>query len=196
MSRPDFVAAMTYADYLAFEATAEERHEFHDGELFAMSGGTPVHARLIQRVGTALDNALRGRPCLAQSSAQRVRATPTRAVYADALVVCPPLVHPDDDPDAITNPVVVVEVLSPTTEAFDRGAKFALYRALLSVQHVLFVSQGRRFIEHFRRQADGSWRLDEHAAGSVVRLEAVDAHLAVDDVYERIEDFGWEEASP
>lgn len=181
---------MSYAEYLVFEATAEERHEFHHGELFAMSVGTPVHARLIGTVDAALFNALRGHPCLLQSSAQRVRLAPHRAAYADALVVCPPLQRADDDPDAITNPVVVVEVLSPSTEAYDRGEKFAAYRALASVQHVLFVSQTRWSIEHFRRGGDGSWRLSDHGPGSRVELDAIGASIAVDEVYERIEEFG------
>lgn len=181
---------MSYAEYLVFEGAAEERHEFHHGELFAMSGGTPAHARLIGTVDAALFNALRGHPCLLQSSAQRIRLTPDRAAYADALVVCPPLRHAEDDPDAITNPVVVVEVLSASTEAYDRGEKFSAYRALPSVQHVLFVSQTRWSIEHFRRSTDGSWRLSDHGPGARVELDAIGATITVDDIYERIEEFG------
>ena len=181
---------LSYADYLAIEAVSEERHEFHDGELFAMSGGTPGHAQLIQQVSFLLGASLQGKPCRPQSSAQRILLPGGRAAYPDATVVCPPLERPPEDPDAITNPSVVVEVLSPSTEAFDRGAKFGFYRLVPSLRHVVFVRQDAWRIEHFRRMDDGSWRLTEHGPGESVDLDAVGASLPVDGVYDGIEVFG------
>lgn len=157
-------ARLSYAEYLAVEASSEARHELHDGELYAMAGGTPAHARLIQQTGWALGNALRAKPCLAQSSAQRIHLADGRALYPDAIVVCPPLVHPPEDPDAIANPVVVVEVLSVVQDAWR--------------------------VEHYRRTDDGRWTLSVHGPGERVPLDAVDAELSVDDLYDRIEAFG------
>ncbi len=181
---------LSYAEYLALEATAEERHELHDGEMFAMSGGTPVHALLIQQVGAMLHLAMQGNPCRPTSSAQRVFLGDGRAAYPDAMVVCPPLQHPPEDPDAICNPSVVVEVLSPTTEAFDRGVKFGLYRRLPSLRHVLLVRQDVWRIEHFRRMDDGTWRLSEHGPGEHADLDTVGARLPVDGVFDGVEAFG------
>jgi Uma2 family endonuclease len=180
---------LTYDEYLALEAVAEERHEFHDGEMFAMSGGSPAHARLIHQVSVELGVAMRGKRCVMTSSAQRVRLLEGRSAYPDATIVCPPLQRPPEDPDAITNPTVVVEVLSPTTEAFDRGAKFRLYRELPSVRHVVFVRQDAWRVEHYRRMEDGTWRLSDHGPGDTLLLDAVEASLAVDALYEDIEAF-------
>jgi Uma2 family endonuclease len=183
-------ARLSYAEYLAVEASSEARHEFHDGELYAMAGGTPAHARLIQQTGWALGNALRAKPCLAQSSAQRIHLADGRALYPDAIVVCPPLVHPPEDPDAIANPVVVVEVLSDGTERYDRGRKFAYYQSISSLHHYVLVVQDAWRVEHYRRTDDGRWTLSVHGPGERVPLDAVDAELSVDDLYDRIEAFG------
>ena len=108
-------ARMTYADYLAREEASGEKHEFANGEMFAMSGGSPTHARLQLRVGAALDAALRGRPCAAYGPDLRLYfPTLDESAYADAVVICGPVVL-DADPQGATNPTVVCEVLSPST---------------------------------------------------------------------------------
>jgi Uma2 family endonuclease len=182
--------SLTYAAYLEIEEHAEETHEFHDGEMSAMSGGSPAHAQLIMQCGIVLGRALSGHPCRAQSSAQRVRISAKHACYPDLMVVCPPLERAPDDPHAITNPSVVFEVLSPSTENFDRSGKFELYGTLPSVRHVVFVSQDRWRIEHFRRMDDGTWRYSGHGPGSKLDLDTLGVSLAIDEIYEGIENFG------
>ena len=115
---------VTYADYLRAEARSDARHAFHDGELYAMAGGTTVHALLATEIACALGNALAGNPCAAVGSDQRVAIDDDNATYPDALVLCPPVERPAGDPHAVTNPRVLVEVLSPSTEVWDRTTKF------------------------------------------------------------------------
>lgn len=190
MGHPLRRRALSYAEYLAMEATAEETHEFHEGEIDAMSGGSPAHAQLGTRLAIVLAQALAGLPCRPQGSAQRVRISEDHAVYSDLMVVCPPLEYAADDPHAITNPSAVFEVLSPTTERFDRSGKFDLYASLPSIRHIVLVSQVEWRIEHFRRLDDGTWRYRAHGPGGTLDLDTLGAQLAIDDVYQGIEDFG------
>jgi Uma2 family endonuclease len=171
----------TYAEYLALERASDTRHEFIDGEILAMSGGTPTHALLAMRIGRALD--LGAGPCEVYTSDLRVRVAATgRATYADLTVVCGPLACHPEDPDAVTNPSALFEVLSPSTERDDRGEKFAQYRRIPSLRDYVLVAQDKVRIEHFRRQGDGSWALVEHGAGERVEL-SIGVSFAVDEVY-------------
>jgi Uma2 family endonuclease len=123
MARPA-AARMTYAEYLAAETVAEVRHEFLNGEVWAMAGGTPQHGALAVSMTLALGAALRGKPCRGFSSDVRVRIPDTGlSTYPDLSIVCGELETAPDDKDAITNPTVLVEVLSDSTEAYDRGAR-------------------------------------------------------------------------
>src|SRR5712692_2096843 len=117
MSKPLSLSRMSYAEYLQLERTSAMKHEYLRGEVFAMAGGTPEHARLAASIIGALTAALRGRPCSVFTSDARVRIEATdRATYPDVTVVCGRLEHTLDDPDSITNPVVIVEILSDATE--------------------------------------------------------------------------------
>jgi Uma2 family endonuclease len=183
MSRPAALSRMTYAEYLEFERSSELKHEYLRGEVFAMAGGTPEHARLAANVIGELRNALRGRPCSVFTSDARVRIAATdRATYPDVTVVCGRLDHAPDDADAIVNPIVIVEILSDATEAEDRGEKFAHYRRLASLREYVLVSQRARRLEVYRRR-DDRWFLDEAGAGETLRLESIDVALSVDEVY-------------
>jgi Uma2 family endonuclease len=174
---------MTYAQYLEFERASDARHEYLRGEVFAMAGGSPEHARLTANLIRELGAALRGRPCAVFTSDARVRIEATdRATYPDVTVVCGRLEHAPEDPDSITNPVVIVEVLSDATEADDRGEKFAHYRRLVSLREYLLVSQRARRLEIYRRRGD-RWLLDEAGAGQILRLDSIEVDLAVDEVY-------------
>jgi Uma2 family endonuclease len=174
---------MTYAQYLELERSSEVKHEYLRGEIFAMAGGSPEHARLAANVIGELGAALRGRPCAVFTSDARVRIEATdRATYSDVTVVCGRLEHAPDDPDSITNPVVIVEVLSDATEADDRGEKFAHYRRLPSLREYLLISQRARRLEIYRRR-DDRWLLDEAGAGETLRLDSIDVALAVDEIY-------------
>lgn len=174
---------MSYAAYAAAETTSETRHEWHDGMVVAMAGGTPRHGALAARVIEALGSALRGRPCQVFSSDVKVRVAPTKlGTYPDVSVVCGPLEVDEEDPNSIVNPVLLVEVLSDSTESYDRGAKFAHYRALPSLRAVLFVRQEEPGLELFVKRVDGTWELQERTAGEL-RIETLDVSLDVASLY-------------
>lgn len=178
---------MSYAEYLALEASSETKHEWVDGVVYAMSGGTLAHNQLGAQIIMELGRILEDRPCRVFTSDQRARPRRVRfATYPDVTVVCgEPLVH-DDDPHAIVNPVVLVEVLSDSTEAWDRTGKSRRYRTLESLQHYVLVSQHERRIEVYTRGADGAWILREGGEGESVALEALGGALSIDRVYRNV----------
>lgn len=177
------VQRKTYAEYLAFEGEAETKHEFVDGQIVAIAGGTPEHARLAANVSAALVAALRGRPCSVFSADLRVHVPATgRTTYPDVTVVCDERRTADVDADAITNPTVIVEILSPTTEASDRGEKFAHFRRLESLQEYVLVSQDQPRVEVYRRESD-VWALRDYGPGPHAELASLDVTLSVDDIY-------------
>jgi Uma2 family endonuclease len=175
---------MIYAAYLARQAVATGKEEYLHGEVFAMAGGTPEHARLQSRMASELERLLAGQPCEPFSSDLRVRVVATDlSTYPDLSVVCGKLETAPDDDDAVVNPVVLVEILSDTTEAYDRGEKFAHYRRLASLREYVLVSQRAQRIEVFRRAAGRSWEYLESGPGETVRLESLGIELSVDAVY-------------
>lgn len=154
------IARMSYAEYLAFEARGSTKHEFINGEVFAMAGGTIEHGALAVAISTALSNALQGRPCRVLSSDVRVRVQATGiATYPDVSVVCAGIEVAPDDASGVLNPVLVVEVLSDSTEAYDRGAKAAHHRRIPALREYVLVSQREPLIEVYRRNERGNWEL-------------------------------------
>jgi Uma2 family endonuclease len=175
---------MTYADYLIAEAVAKVRHEYLKGEVWAMAGGTIEHGALALAVAGELRAALRGKPCRAFSSDVRVRIPETDlATYPDLSVVCGKLETAPEDKDAITNPIVLVEVLSDSTEAYDRGAKAAHYRRIASLREYVLVSQNEPRIEVQRRVEGGRWELLEARPGETIELASLGVRLDVAAVY-------------
>src|SRR5690606_21070696 len=145
----------TYAEYLELEAGSEERYEFVDGMVYAMAGGTPEHARLALALGAELRSVLAAKGCGVYTSDLKIRIEATnRSTYADAVVVCGPNRFSELDANAVTNPTVIVEVLSPSTEASDRGEKWRHYQRIPSLREYVLVSQGEPYIEVFRREGD------------------------------------------
>jgi len=154
------IPRMTYAAYLAFEAASDTKHEYVNGEVHAMAGGTVAHGALSAAVITSLSRALEDRRCRVLSSDVRVRAQATGfACYPDVTVVCDKLEVADDDPHGVINPTMIVEVLSESTEAYDRGAKAAHYRRIPSLREYVLVSQSEPLIEVYRRNERGNWEL-------------------------------------
>lgn len=178
----------TYAEYLDIEAEGTEKLGFKAGVVFGMAGGSLAHAQLVLHVGALLFNGLRGRPCVAYGSELKVRVDEVDAAYyADATVLCGPPVRARDDANAVTNPTLLVEVLSPSTEAFDRGEKFDDYALLPTLSEYLLVSTMRRVVEVWRRGVGGVWERHRAGAGEVVRLASIDLSFAVDDLYLGVE---------
>jgi Uma2 family endonuclease len=179
------IQTMTYPEYLAAEETAEVKHEYWQGEVWAMSGGTIEHGGLAAAIGGELRQALAAaeKPCRVYSSDVRVRVVKTDvSMYPDVSVVCGPVVRAADDSEAITNPILVVEVLSPSSEAYDRGVKFEQYWRLPSLQAYVLVSQIKPLVEVYRRTVTG-WAVQEARAGEQVTIPGLDVTLDVDDVY-------------
>lgn len=185
MSEALAVKRVSYATYLAMEARSEVRLEFVDGWVVAMTGGTTRHARLAGRIIRALGNSLEGGPCEPYSSDLKVWVEEARrATYSDVTVVCGEPASSRIDANAITNPAVLVEVLSPSTEADDRGPRWHDFRSLPSLKHYVLVSQNEKRIEVFTRDGDG-WRYDEKSRGTV-KLAGIRASFSVDALYRGI----------
>jgi Uma2 family endonuclease len=158
LARP--IARMSYAEYLAFEASSQTKHEYVNGEVYDMAGGTIEHGALAVAISTALSNALRDRPCRVLSSDVRVRVKATGiSTYPDVSVICARAEVDSDDAHGILNPTLIVEVLSDSTEAYDRGAKAAHYRRIPSLREYVLVSQREPLIEVYRKNERGNWEL-------------------------------------
>lgn len=181
---------MTLAEYLAFEETSLERHEFHDGEVLAMSGGTYRHARIGTNTAVSLANRLKGGDCEALGSDLRVAVRETRRfVYPNVSVVCGgPQFHPEDQKQTtIINPRVIFEVLSESTEGYDRGEKFNHYRRIQSLEEFVLIAQDRPLVEGFLRQADGLWSMATwEGLDAVARVRCLEIDLPLAEVYEHV----------
>jgi Uma2 family endonuclease len=179
---------MTEAEYLAFERSSEIKHEFVDGEIYAMSGASRNHNLIAGSTYVAIYSQLRGKGCETYPSDMKVRTPSTGSyVYPDISVVCGDPQFDDEQRDVLLNPGVVIEVLSPNTEAYDRGKKFARYREIESLQEYILISQDQPHIERFVRQADGMWQFsDVRGLEGSVTLASVGCQLALQAVYEQV----------
>ena len=158
------VALISPEEYLAFDRAAEVRSEYFNGRMYAMSGGTRPHSAIAVNLIAELRQALRGTDCQVANSDLRLRVSPSGLyTYADAAVYCGAARLADDHQDTLLNPMVIIEVLSKSTEGYDRGFKFAQYRLLESLQEYALVSQSEPRVEIFRRQTDGEFKLSESA---------------------------------
>ena len=175
---------MTYAEYCAFERDATVKHEYLAGEVFAMTGGTLEHSRLAMEIGRLLGNALEGGPCRVLSADARVRIEAVDVdTYPDLSVVCGSPETPEVDDRALLNPTLLVEVLSPSTEGYDRGQKASHYRRIPSLQAYLLVAQDRPRLELQARLSDNRWVIIEAGPGERLSIEALGVELEVDAVY-------------
>lgn len=180
----------TYADYLVIEERSPIRHEYLDGEIYAMAGGSPDHAALAAAAIGALRAELRS-GCRVFSSDLRVRiAASGLTTYPDVSVICGRTERAAEDALAVTNPILLVEVTSPSTEDYDRGEKLRHYQLLPSVQEVLFVShRGPRLT--LLRRVGAEWFKEEASAGEALPLASVGVTLSVDSLYrDGLEDAG------
>ena len=185
MGAPAHLHGYSFKEYLDLEGASNVKHELLDGEIYAMAGGTPAHAALTLAVGGALLAQLRGGPCRAFSSDLRIRVPATGlATYPDVTVVCGPLEADPDSGATVTNPAVIIEVLSPSTKDYDLGEKFEHYRKLPSLQAVVYVWQTEKRVESRTRAPDGSWVSREARSGASVAIDGVRCTLEVDAVYQ------------
>jgi Uma2 family endonuclease len=177
----------TWDEYLLLERDSPIKHEFLDGEIFAMAGGTPEHAALGAAVLRDLGVQLRGKPCRPYSSDLSVKVQETGlTTYPDAAVVFGELKRDPAGKTIILNPAVLVEVTGDSTESYDRGEKFEHYRRIPELTEYVLVSHREPLIEVFRRGEDGRWTRIEARRGGRARLVSVDCELDVDGIYEGV----------
>jgi Uma2 family endonuclease len=177
----------TPEEYLEIEHRAEYKSEYINGQIYAMSGASRAHGLLALSIGGRLDAQLRGRSCEAFVSVMRVRVSDTGLyTYPDVVVACGEIQYERAETDTLLTPAVVFEVLSPSTEAYDRGAKFEHYRHLPSLNEYVLVAQDRMLVEQFTREGK-VWVLRVHdQMEDVLRLECIGCELRIGDLYERV----------
>jgi Uma2 family endonuclease len=179
---------LTEAEYLEIERAAQFKSEFFDGEMFAMAGGTPQHSLIATNLAAEFKNGLRNNSCTAYNTDLRIKIQATGLLtYPDLSVVCGSLQFAEGTDDTVVNPTVLAEVLSDSTEAYDRGRKFEHYRQIPTLQEYLLVSQTEPRIEQFIRRTDGRWLLSE-AAGLEKKLElpSLKITIALSEVFAKV----------
>ena len=183
------VQPLTLERYLEIERAEEERHEFVDGEMVAMSGGSPRHSIIGANISARIKAEKRGSGCVTFGPDLKVCVDQKRMIaYPDITVVCGKPDFLDAKRDVVKNPILLVEVLSPSTKSYDRGKKATHYRLLPSLQEFLLVEQEPVFIEHHRRMADGTWQVIIcREADALIRLDWIRVDLPVAMIYEDLE---------
>jgi Uma2 family endonuclease len=177
----------TVEQYLEMERASPVRHEYIDGEVYALAGGTRAHGRLTVNAIIALGVALGAGPCQVYSSDVRVQVSPERYVYPDLSVSCAAADLGDGGAVFLTAPRLVVEVLSTSTEDYDRGGKFDFYRQVASLREYVLVETARRLVEVRRLGEDGGWATRQYGPGETVDLPSLGVRLAVDALYAQVE---------
>jgi Uma2 family endonuclease len=183
------ITHLTPEEYLELERAADEKHEYWYGGMYAMAGGLPPHSLIINNVQSALTNLLRDRDCLVFNADLRVSVRwDTLITYPDATIVSDPPNYVDDLRDTVTNPTLVVEVLSPSTARKDRGDKTLLYRQVPSMREILLVEPAPVWIEHYWKLPNGHWELETVTdPAAVLRLPTLDCELPVAEIYRKVD---------
>lgn len=177
-------------EYLELERAAEYRHEFLDGRIFLMAGESISHSRICTNLSGETRAKLKGKPCEALSPNMKVRTSSASLfAYPDLTIMCGEPQFHDVKKDVLTNPQVIFEVLSPSTEAYDRTTKFQRYRmGNETLTDYVLVSQDKAFVEHFTKQPDGNWLYRSFSEMTdVLRIETVDCELSLQEIYDRVE---------
>jgi len=179
----------TPQEYLALERKAEHRSEYFAGEIFAMSGASERHNLIALNVAASLHAQFRNRSCKVYASDMRVKVSATGLyTYPDVVALCGEPQFDDEQKDTLLNPTVIIEVLSPSTEAYDRGDKFGHYRKLASLAEYVLISQDKPHVEHYVRQPDNQWLLSEASSlQDSVQLPSINCTLVLAEIYEKVE---------
>lgn len=180
----------TPEDYLNFEREGNSRHEFIDGEIYQMAGESLSHSRVCVNLSGEVRNKLKGKSCEPLSPNMKVRtSTASLFSYPDLTIVCGEPQFHDSKKDVLINPQVIFEVLSPSTEIYDRTTKFQKYRmGSETLTDYILVSQDKPFVEHFTKQADGNWIYRSYGEiEEVLRIETIECDLSLREIYDRIE---------
>jgi Uma2 family endonuclease len=168
---------LTPQEYLERERAAETKSEYYGGEMFAMAGASLRHGTIVLNLAAELRSSLKGKPCAVYSTDVRLAV----------MVICGEPAVTDAHVDTVTNPVVIIEVLSQSTEGYDRGRKFESYRAIPSLTEYLTVSQDKMHVEIHTRQPDDTWLLRDVRDSGTVKLQSIEVELQLSDIYEKVE---------
>ncbi len=180
---------ITPREYLEMERLAPARSEYYAGEIYAMAGASPSHSEIIANLAYSLVGQLKGRNCHVHPTDLRVHVSKSGLyTYPDVVVVCGRRRYTDNQNDTLLNPTIIVEVLSESTESYDRGRKFEMYRTLDSLTDYLLVAQDEPLVEHYTRLPDNRWVLAGHKGmDAVVAIASIDCTLPLADVYDKID---------
>ena len=178
----------TEQEYIQFERASIGKHEYFDGQIYAMTGASRIHNLIAGNTLAMLHRQLRKKPCEIFPSDMRVKVTRTGLyTYPDLVIICGKPEFTDDTLDTLINPLVLIEVLSPSTERYDRGMKFQNYRTIETLQDYILIAQDQYHVEHYSRQNSGQWLLQE-AIGreSALTIRSIESTLTLGDVYEKV----------
>ena len=180
---------MSREEYLRLERQADYKSEYHKGQVFAMAGASRNHNRIVTNVSTSLDIQLKSRNCNNYSNDMRVSIQKEeRYLYPDIVVTCGEEEFEDNNKDILLNPVIIIEILSPTTEAYDRGSKFLYYQTIDSLREYVLISQYPKRLEIYRKQMDGAWLYRPlNQMPAKLDLESIDCILASEDIYSKVD---------
>lgn len=184
MTLPTLKSQFTAAEFLAWDRDQTEKHEYLDGEVFAMAGASETHVTVTGNLYMALRTHLRGGPCRVLATEMKLRVEASNAFYyPDILVTCDARDRTPESALIKAFPLLLVEVLSPSTAGYDHGAKFASYRTLETLQEYVLIDSERQLVEVFRRGSDGRWVLHPSQTGETVELASVGLTLTMADIY-------------
>lgn len=181
-------AFISEADYYALEEKAVIRHEYFDGEIFAMAGASPQHVKLTGNITVALGRRLLGRQCYTAPVDQRVKIEATGLItYPDLAIVCPPEHYDPNNAQTLLNPRVIVEILSPSTARYDRTTKFENYQQIEGLSDYILIEQDQMRVEHYHREANGTWPQRVHVLpDDELHLPELDIAVPLREIYERL----------
>ncbi|MEM7370463.1 MAG: Uma2 family endonuclease [Bacteroidota bacterium] len=174
--------------YLTYEKEADIRHEYHNGEIFAMAGGTRNHGSLGNAINTELNLICRNRSCVPFNGDVKIRIEASnRFLYPEASVVCGTVISSEQDAESIVNPILIAEVLSDSTEAYDRGEKFRIYKNLASFKEYLLIDQKRPIVTIFFRKDEMIWEMrDIIGLDQTIFLQSLESEIKMEDLYRNV----------
>ncbi|HEY0051513.1 MAG TPA: Uma2 family endonuclease [Pyrinomonadaceae bacterium] len=186
MALPKTYPIFTIAEYLDYERYAESRHEFLDGTVYAMAGESPRHSTICFNLYATIGSQLRGKRCRGFSPNMKIASSNKGLFsYPDLAIVCGEPLYHDDKQDVLTNPRVIFEVLSPSTQSYDRGEKLLRYtNTIETLTDYVLIAQDAPLVEHFQKQADGNWlKFEISGLESILHLAAVECEIPLSELY-------------
>lgn len=184
MGQPEYQQRLSIEEYLALEKETDTKYEYHDGEVYAMAGRTPTHSLIANNAGTALNINLRNKRGYAYNSDLRVATSRNKYVYPDVSVVCGTVSFFEELKNAANNPVLIIEVLSEETRAYDRGGKFMRYRMMESFREYVLIDQSLPFVEVFYKNELNTWEYRAYTdLEGVIPLHSLDIEIPMADIY-------------